>query len=63
MFTWADPPSPLIPCAVRHIIEQMGRIPGSGEAQAVLCQDTIEWCNAEKRSFLRIRVQLILAQL
>lgn len=48
---------------VRNIIDQLGNIPGSGDLQANLCIETIEWCKQEKRSFLRIRIQLRLAQL
>lgn len=48
---------------VRAIIDALGRIPGSGEAQAALCSETIEWCKAEKRSFLRMRLELKLAAL
>jgi 26S proteasome regulatory subunit N6 len=48
---------------VRNIIDLLGKIPGSVEAQSALCVETIEWCRAEKRSFLRLRVQLLLAQL
>lgn len=49
--------------AVRTIIDQLGRIPGSTDLQVSLCEETVEWCRLEKRSFLRIRVQLRLSQL
>jgi 26S proteasome regulatory subunit N6 len=48
---------------VRGIIDAMRRIPGSEDAQIALCTETAAWCTAEKRSFLRLRVQLRLAQL
>ena len=48
---------------VRSVIEALGRVPGSLDAQVALCTDTVEWCRREKRSFLRMRVQLRLAQL
>ena len=48
---------------VRQIVDRLGEIPGSGETQIAVCQETVEWCRAEKRSFLRIRVQLRLCGL
>jgi len=48
---------------VRHIIEQLARIPGSAALQTRVVQDSIEWCKTEKRSFLRLRLELRLAAL
>jgi 26S proteasome regulatory subunit N6 len=48
---------------VRYIIEQLARIPGSASLQSRVVQDSIEWCKAEKRSFLRLRLELRLAAL
>jgi hypothetical protein len=48
---------------VRGILEALSRIPGSTEVQVAVCLETVEWCKAEKRSFLRLRVQLRLSQL
>lgn len=48
---------------VRAILDALGRVPGSTDAQVALCTETVEWCKAEKRSFLRLRVQLKLTQL
>jgi 26S proteasome regulatory subunit N6 len=48
---------------VRAVIEALSRIPGSTEVQVAVCLETVEWCKAEKRSFLRLRVQLKLSQL
>jgi 26S proteasome regulatory subunit N6 len=48
---------------VRSVIESLARIPNSTEAQVALCTETVEWCKVEKRSFLRLRIQLKLTQL
>ena len=48
---------------VRSVIDALSCIPGSLDAQVALCTDTVEWCRQEKRSFLRLRVQLRLSQL
>jgi 26S proteasome regulatory subunit N6 len=48
---------------VRSVIEALGRVPGSTEVLVAVCTETVEWCKAEKRSFLRLRVQLKLSQL
>jgi 26S proteasome regulatory subunit N6 len=50
---------------VRHLIDCAGRVPGpqSLAVQAQLCEDSIAWCKAEKRSFLRMRLELRLASL
>jgi len=48
---------------VRTLIDQVSRAQGSKptEALAKLCVDTIEWAEAEKRTFLKSRVQTRLA--
>jgi 26S proteasome regulatory subunit N6 len=48
---------------VRSVIDGMDSVPGSTEAQIALCTETVEWCLQEKRSFLRLRVQLKLSSL
>ncbi len=48
---------------MRNVIDQLGQVSGSTDLQVTLCEETIAWCREEKRSFLRIRVQLRLATL
>ena len=48
---------------VRLILDSLGLIPGCVDTQVALCTETIAWCRAEKRSFLRIRLELRLADL
>jgi len=48
---------------VRVVIDALGEIPGSEPLQVRLCDDYIAWSTAEKRTFLRQRIQARLAQL
>jgi hypothetical protein len=48
---------------VRILIDLVAKVQGGQKAQLQLCLDTIEWCNAEKRTFLRHRIQCKLAQM
>jgi 26S proteasome regulatory subunit N6 len=48
---------------VRTILNIVDSIPDSLEVQVKLCQDVVEWCKAEKRTFLRQRVEAKLASL
>eukprot|EP00397_Hematodinium_sp_SG-2012_P008576 GEMP01008641.1.p1 GENE.GEMP01008641.1~~GEMP01008641.1.p1 ORF type:complete len:418 (+),score=89.28 GEMP01008641.1:30-1283(+) len=47
---------------VRTLIDMIART-GESAIQVTLCQETIEWCNQEKRTFLRHRVETRLAGL
>ena len=42
---------------VRHIIDQVSRIPGTNALQIRLCIEVVAWCREEKRTFLRQRVE------
>jgi 26S proteasome regulatory subunit N6 len=42
---------------VRSIIEIVSKTPDSLDVQVSLCQDVVDWCIAEKRTFLRHRIE------
>ena len=48
---------------MRQLIECLGRVRGAEELQARVVTESIAWCRAEKRSFLRMRLELRLATL
>lgn len=48
---------------VRGIIDSVAKIPGTSELQISLCKEMVEWTRAEKRTFLRQRVEARLASL
>eukprot|EP00775_Hariotina_reticulata_P010484 gene10484-10643_t len=48
---------------VRNIIDQIAKIPNSTDIQVAVCKEQVEWAIAEKRTFLRQRIQLRLASL
>lgn len=48
---------------VKTLIDLLSRTEGSLHLQIDMCKDTIEWCKAEKRTFLRQRVETRLAGL
>ncbi|KAF8072635.1 RPN6 [Scenedesmus sp. PABB004] len=48
---------------VRNIIDAIAKIPDSTDIQVEVCKQQVEWAVAEKRTFLRQRIQLRLASL
>lgn len=48
---------------VRGIIDAVAKIPGTCDLQISLCKEMVEWTRAEKRTFLRQRVEARLAAL
>ncbi|KAL6579466.1 26S proteasome regulatory subunit rpn6 [Orobanche minor] len=48
---------------IRTVIDSAGKIPGASELQISLCKDVVQWARAEKRTFLRQRVEARLAAL
>jgi 26S proteasome regulatory subunit N6 len=48
---------------VRTIIDMVSLVPNTHELEEKLCRSQIEWCNQEKRSFLRLRIENRLANL
>ena len=48
---------------VRGVIDAIAKIPGSTALQVQVCKGQVEWARAEKRTFLRQRIELRLASL
>ncbi|KAL3622363.1 26S proteasome regulatory subunit rpn6 [Castilleja foliolosa] len=48
---------------VRVIIDAVAKIPGTSDLQISLCKEIIEWTRADKRTFLRQRIEARLAAL
>lgn len=48
---------------VKTMIDHISKVPKTESLQIELCRETIEWCKAEKRAFLRQRMEAKLAQL
>lgn len=48
---------------VKTMIEHISKVPKTEALQIELCRETIEWCRAEKRTFLRQRMEAKLASL
>uniref|UniRef100_A0A0D6R5W1 PCI domain-containing protein n=1 Tax=Araucaria cunninghamii TaxID=56994 RepID=A0A0D6R5W1_ARACU len=48
---------------VRGILDAVAKIPGTSQLQISLCREMVEWTRAEKRTFLRQRVEARLASL
>ena len=48
---------------VRQIVEIVSRSVTSVELQVEMCEDAVEWCSREKRTFLKQRMQTRLAEL
>lgn len=48
---------------VRTVIDSIAKIPGATSVQVDVCKQQVEWAKAEKRTFLRQRIELRLATL
>ena len=42
---------------VRNILDIVAELPDTVDIQIVLCRDVVSWCIAEKRTFLRQRIE------
>nr|CEL68810.1 TPA: proteasome PCI domain-containing protein,putative [Neospora caninum Liverpool] len=47
---------------VRILVDAVAELPGAEQALVELCKEVIPWCQGEKRTFLRHRVEVRLAQ-
>lgn len=52
-----------VPVTVRNLIDSVGETNEAYALQAEMCQQAIEWCVQEKRTFLKQRMQARLASL
>ncbi len=48
---------------VRNILNIVSSVPDSLDIQVSLCKDVVSWCQAEKRTFLRQRIEAKLSSL
>jgi len=48
---------------VRVLLDAIAQVPGTTDMQLQLCTEQVEWCRAEKRTFLRQRIEIRLASL
>ena len=48
---------------IRTLLDALGRCPSSDQLQISLCEEVVQWCREEKRTFLRQRVEARLASL
>ncbi|QCE00186.1 26S proteasome non-ATPase regulatory subunit 11 homolog [Vigna unguiculata] len=48
---------------MRNIIDSVGAIPGSSDLEITICKEMVQWTRAERRTFLRQRLEARLAAL
>ncbi|KAL9331111.1 hypothetical protein ACSQ67_000721 [Phaseolus vulgaris] len=48
---------------VWDVIDSLGKMPGTSDLQIELCRETVQWARAERRTFLRRRLEARLAAL
>lgn len=60
---WSIIPKAKTAKIVRNILGIVASVPDSLDMQVTLCRDIVEWCIAEKRTFLRQRIEAKLASL
>lgn len=60
---FSDIPKAKTAKVVRTIIDIVSKVPDSLELQISLCREVVDWCNREKRTFLRQRIESKLSAL
>jgi 26S proteasome regulatory subunit N6 len=60
---WSIIPKAKTAKIVRNILTMVSSVPDSLDLQVSLCKDVVAWCVAEKRTFLRQRIEAKLASL